>query len=127
MNIIENWGSGIPKIFREAKEYGLREPELIDLGSDFRVNLYRKDEKIDNNGIINPKEKVKGATKSATNTQEQIVITELINNPNITQKELHKTTGITIGTIKRIFIRLQEKGKIKRIGSKRSGKWSFNN
>ena len=43
MNIVEAWGSGIPKMFREAKEYGLREPELIDMGSDFQINLYRKD------------------------------------------------------------------------------------
>lgn len=42
MNVVEAWGSGIPKIFREAKEYGLREPELIDMGSDFRVNVFRK-------------------------------------------------------------------------------------
>lgn len=30
-----------PKMFREAAQYGLREQELIDLGSDFRINLYR--------------------------------------------------------------------------------------
>ena len=29
MKIIENWGSGIPRILREFKEYRLREPELI--------------------------------------------------------------------------------------------------
>ena len=38
MNMIEAWGSGIPRMFREAKEYGLKEPELIDMGSDFRIN-----------------------------------------------------------------------------------------
>lgn len=42
MNIVETWGSGIPKMYQEAKEYGLPEPELNDLGSDFRVNLYKK-------------------------------------------------------------------------------------
>ena len=57
MNIVEAWGSGIPKMFREAKEYGLREPELIDMGSDFRINLYRKDAAIDQNGVIDPKER----------------------------------------------------------------------
>ena len=55
MNIVEAWGSGIPKMFREAKEYGLREPELIDMGSDFRINLYRKDAITDRNGVIDPK------------------------------------------------------------------------
>ena len=41
MNMIEEWGSGIPKLMREMKEYGLREPEFIDLEIGFRVNLYR--------------------------------------------------------------------------------------
>ncbi len=54
---MEAWGSGIPKMFREAKEYGLREPELIDMGSDFRINLYRKDAATDQNGVIDPKER----------------------------------------------------------------------
>ena len=55
MNIVEAWGSGIPKMFREAEEYGLREPELIDMDSDFRINLYRKKAAVDQNGVINPK------------------------------------------------------------------------
>lgn len=42
MNMIEEWGSGIPKLMREMKEYGLREPEFIDMEIGFRVNLYRK-------------------------------------------------------------------------------------
>ena len=49
MNIVEAWGSGIPKMFREAEEYGLREPELIDMAGDFRINLYRKDAVTDQN------------------------------------------------------------------------------
>ncbi|MEG0959974.1 MAG: ATP-binding protein [Erysipelotrichaceae bacterium] len=56
MNVVEAWDSGIPKIFREAKEYGLTEPELLDMGSDFRVNIYRKSAVIDQNGVINSKD-----------------------------------------------------------------------
>ena len=29
-------------MIEECKEYGLKEPELIDAGGDFRINLYRK-------------------------------------------------------------------------------------
>ena len=54
MNIVEAWGSGIPKMFREAKEYGLREPKLLDMGSDFRVNLYRKAAAVGQTVIVNP-------------------------------------------------------------------------
>lgn len=41
MNLIEEWGTGIPRLMREMKEYGLREPEFIDMELAFRVNLYR--------------------------------------------------------------------------------------
>ncbi len=54
MNIIEAWGSGIPRIFKQAAEYGLPEPQLIDLGSDFRINLYRKRAQFDSCGVIEP-------------------------------------------------------------------------
>lgn len=41
MNLVEAWGSGIPKLMRAMKEYGLREPEFIDMEVAFRINLYR--------------------------------------------------------------------------------------
>lgn len=44
MNLIEAWGSGIPKLLEAMREYGLREPEFCDLEIGFRINLYRKTE-----------------------------------------------------------------------------------
>ncbi|MEF2876817.1 MAG: ATP-binding protein [Blautia sp.] len=41
MNLIEGWGTGIPRLLREMKEYGLREPEFIDMEIALRINLYR--------------------------------------------------------------------------------------
>ena len=41
MNLIEKWGSGFPRIFRNCRDYGLKEPEIIDFEGDLRVNLYR--------------------------------------------------------------------------------------
>lgn len=32
MKIIEEWGSGIPRMFDEFSKYGLAEPELVDMG-----------------------------------------------------------------------------------------------
>ena len=43
MNMIEAWGSGIPKLMESMRKYGLEEPEFIDMGIGFRINLYRKD------------------------------------------------------------------------------------
>lgn len=40
MNLIEGWGTGIPRLLREMKEYGLSEPEFIDMEIALRINLY---------------------------------------------------------------------------------------
>lgn len=48
-------------------------------------------------------------------------------NPSITQKELQQRTGISLGTVKRILPKLQEKGIIVREGGKRFGKWIIKN
>ena len=41
MNLIEHWGSGIPRIINKVKEAGLREPEFIGGEVDLRINIYR--------------------------------------------------------------------------------------
>lgn len=63
MNLIEAWGSGIPKMYEEAKAYGLPEPELIDLDSDYRVNLYRRAMKFDQHGVVDPTQDTTQATR----------------------------------------------------------------
>ena len=124
MNIVEAWGSGIPKMFREAKEYGLREPELIDMGSDFRINLYRKDATTDQNGVIDPKERDTNDTKVEPNdTNEEAILRILRSNPKATQKDVVEMLGVSLATVKRLMNSLQKAGKIKRKGSNRSGSW----
>ena len=41
MGIIEQWGTGLQRMIRGCREYGIREPEFIDMGDAFRVNFYR--------------------------------------------------------------------------------------
>ena len=123
MNIIEAWGSGIPRMFQDAMEYGLREPELIDMGSDFRVNLYRAETKVDQFGVIEPGNCNFGANGAKVGTDEDVILNLLRQNSKIRQKELHEETGIPIRTVKRIMAVLQQKGKVERQGSNRSGEW----
>ena len=42
MHLIEQWGSGIPRMFRRLQESGLQEPEFIGGDVDLRINIYRK-------------------------------------------------------------------------------------
>lgn len=41
MNLIEHWGSGIPRIIGKVKKAGLREPEFIGGEVDLRISIYR--------------------------------------------------------------------------------------
>jgi len=134
MNIIEAWGSGIPKMFQEAKEYGLREPELIDMGSDFRINLYREKAITDQNGVVDPRERDTNDTKADTNdtkvdtddtnnTYEKAILNIIQKDSSVTQKNIGKKLGISITTVKRIMRSLQKSGKIQREGSSRNGSW----
>ena len=119
MKIIEKWGSGIPRILHECNEYGLPEPEFIDLDGDFRVNMYRQlpekdwshtnDTKTDTNDTI-----------SENDTKVLNLIKE---NPSITQAELREKLQVSIVTVKRLMANLQKRGLIERQGSSRKGKW----
>ena len=42
MGLIEAWGNGLKSIREGAREYGLPEPEFIEMPETFRVNLFRK-------------------------------------------------------------------------------------
>lgn len=58
MNLVEAWGSGIPKLMQAMQEYGLREPEFIDMEVAFRINLYRGQKEVievrNSNHVNNP-------------------------------------------------------------------------
>ena len=51
MNLIEHWGSGIPRIIDKVKAAGLREPEFIGGEVDLRINIYRG--QVDGTGDLN--------------------------------------------------------------------------
>ena len=64
MNLIEGWGTGIPRLLREMKEYGLPEPEFVDMEIALRINLYRSS-KIENLFGENMENQYRVETKSA--------------------------------------------------------------
>ena len=125
MNLVEAWGSGIPKLMQAMKEYGLREPEFIDMEVAFRINLYR-DTKIslnDTNEPNNDTNKPKNDTND-TKTDLEIRLAELIcKNPEMPQREMKEALNVSIITIKRTLSKMQMEGKVIREGSKRKGKW----
>jgi len=124
MNLIEHWGSGIPRIIGKVKAARLREPEFIGGEVDLRVNIYRgqievNDHKNDLNDLNNHKNDLNNSKIELTAR-----LIELIRqNPEMTYKVLGEELSVSATTIKRMLARLQQEGKVIRAGSNRKGKW----
>ena len=69
MNLIEHWGSGIPRIIDKVKAAGLREPEFIGGEVDLRINIYRGQ---DASNDINNANKVPDTTKEQPDTANKV-------------------------------------------------------
>lgn len=135
MNLIEQWGSGFPRIFRACRDYGLKEPEIIDFEGDLRVNLYRRtDQTTDQIGKTDQTTDQTGRTDQTTDQtgvnlpvnltdKENIVLTYLQKRPDSTQQEIAAATSMSLGTIKYHTKKLQEKGYLHRRGIHRKGSW----
>jgi predicted HTH transcriptional regulator len=103
MNLIEGWGTGIPRLIREMKEYGLAEPEFVDMEIALRINLYRvlTDTETGGETDTNTKSSVEintetGKEKSSRNE----ILAEIKRNPVITQKQLAEKVGLSYSGIR---------------------------
>ena len=136
MNLIEAWGSGIPKLMEAMQEYGLRDPEFCDLEIGFRINLYRKEENELKESQKGAEKELKGAEKEPKRSQKgaekelknraQIkngILQRMQENPAITRRKLMEEFELTRKQIQTIIKELQENGFVERQGSARSGKW----
>ena len=54
MHVIESWGTGIPRIFKDSEAYGLKEPSMEELGNSFRITMYRRPFETDSYGVKGP-------------------------------------------------------------------------
>lgn len=142
MNLIEHWGSGIPRIIDKVKASGLQEPEFIGGEVDLRINIYQG--QIDtNNAMINANDTKDGVNGvdcgvndagNGTNgvevplNKEQAQIEKLLQiiekNPSATQAYYAEEIGVSKRTVSRMFVSLQEKGILVQSGTKRKANWT---
>lgn len=123
MKIIEKWGTGIPRIFRECRDYGLPDPELIDFDGDFRVNMYRNNTNKASNESIN--ESISESISEPLNSDEAVIMAIIKSNPQISQKEMATKSGFSRSKIQRILKVLQGKKVLYREGARKNGYWKI--
>ena len=122
MKIIEKWGTGIPRILRECKEYGLKKPELIDFDGDFRVNMYRREEK---SKTTQTTTQITTQTTIKLTKNDHEILQVIQNNPTLSQKEIAMELGWTVDRVKYYLNKMKKQEAIRRIGSSHKGYWEL--
>ena len=117
MNLIEHWGSGIPRINQQLRDAGLCELEFIGGDTDLRINIYRGQNEV--NDLNNDPDDL----NSSKDDLETSLLVAIETNPELTQKALGEKLGVSTATVKRMLAKLQEEGIVQRKGSNRKGKW----
>ena len=126
MNLIEHWGSGIPRIIDKVKAAGLREPEFIGGEVDLRINIYRG--QVDgtvgfndtNTAVKPPLNRWETADKMPTNEQEQKIYKYVLENVGITTAQAMKLLGIKQRRTREILVKMVENGWLRKEGASRS-------
>lgn len=117
INLIEHWGSGIPRINQQLRDAGLCELEFIGGDTDLRINIYRGQNEV--NDLNNDPDDL----NSSKDDLETSLLVAIETNPELTQKALGEKLGVSTATVKRMLAKLQEEGIVQRKGSNRKGKW----
>ena len=127
-NLIEHWGSGIPRIIGKVKAAGLREPEFIGGDVDLRINIYRKQSTTNNaNGDVNgtgmpdSADKVpNSADKMPDNTQERRIFKYVLEHGSITTAQAAEVLKVKDRRARTILMDMVEKAYLRKEGAARS-------
>lgn len=134
MKIIEQWGSGIPRLLENCKSARLREPELLEIGGSFRVNMFRNTELASNNsGEVRKKDGINEGVRDKFVISPDIrdkfgenaakIVGLMCEKPESTLDEIAVAIGVTRRTVEKQVKKLKEAGIVVRVGSNKSGVW----
>ena len=153
MNLIEHWGSGIPRIIDKVKAAGLREPEFIGGEVDLRINIYRgqidtndandandakndaNDAKNDAKNDVNNAGNGVNSNENGTNGSEVLLNKEqkqlekllqiIEKKPSATQAYYAEEMGVSKRTVSRMFASLQKNGRLVQNGTTKKAQWTI--
>jgi predicted HTH transcriptional regulator len=123
MYIIEKWGTGIQRVIDGCREYGIADPEWIELGTTFRVNIYRPKQVTPSN--TPPNGGVSGGVNDGLNETEKSVLAVIKQNGQFTAEELAIKIGKSKRTAERTLKLLKDKALIRRQGADKNGYWEI--
>lgn len=122
VGLIERYGSGIMRIYKICKEYGIKEPDFKEISNGFMVTLFKETVKDTNKDTDKDTDK---DTEKISIIQNKI-IKEIKENSKISISELSSLIGINIRNTKKNILKLKESGRLVRYGANKGGYWKVN-
>jgi len=95
LNLIEQWGTGVRRIFEEAKEQGLPDPKIEEVGMRLRLTIYlAQSHKIDSTAKIKNKS-TQSPTQSPTQSSDKLMpLLHCLQNGEKSAGELREMLGL---------------------------------
>lgn len=140
----EQLGSGVRNLFKYSKFYSGKEPEFLE-GDVFRIIVPLCEEfldewqakQLDMKATQSEAETTQSATQSEVETTqsatqlnansiqsiEDALISMIGQKPELSQRQISELLHLNVNTVKYYIRKLQEKGKVERIGTSRKGYW----
>lgn len=117
-------GSGVRNLFKYSQFYSGREPEFIE-GDIFRIIV-----PLDNHysfeveGVQNEtRYTTQSATQYTTQSIEEEMISLIQREPALSQRQIADRMNMNLNTVKYYIRKLQEQGRLERVGTNRKGHW----
>ena len=115
---IESWGRGVEKICSACEKEGTPAPEYTINPGDIMIKFTAPADRIIRSKAVK--------TSDRATDQEQIILTLLREDPELTMISLSEKSGVSRKTVATRLRSLKEKGLIERVGSDRKGYWKIN-
>jgi ATP-dependent DNA helicase RecG len=112
IGLIEKYGSGIQRIVEFFKEAKLPHPEFRNISEGFMVTVFvnkKKDNVVDN----------------VVDKRLEFIIEIILKNNQLSAVQIAKKLDVSSRTVQRDLDKLKQEGKLKRIGSEKSGYWKI--
>lgn len=122
--IIEQWGSGIPRIREACEQKGLKTPEISENGMFVKLTIYRRIKETEMNGK-NAQSTIKISKGSKIGEEKERVYQLIKENGNCTVNDISRLISISEASVQRRLESLQKENRIRRLGSKKSGEWKI--